>query len=136
MSWIVKVDRNGTKYFADNKCRKCGGRGFINGYEHIDGARCWECGATGFASKPYTWKEYTPEYAAKLAERRKAKAIKEAPETNRKFFEKSGFNADGKTYVVIGDTYAIKDVLKAAGATWCDNIGWHFAAQNSKYETF
>lgn len=135
MAWLIKTDRNGTKYFADNKCRKCGGKGFIFGYEHIDGARCWDCGATGI-EPTYTWKEYTPEYAAKLAERRKAKAIKKAPEANRKFFEKAGFNADGKTYVVIGDTYAIKDALKAAGAAWCDSIGWHFAANNSEYNTF
>jgi hypothetical protein len=136
MAWLVKVDKNGTKYFADDKCRKCGGKGFIYGYEHIDGARCWECSATGRVAKAYTWKEYTPEYAVKLEERRKAKAIKEAPEANRKFFEKAGFNADGKTYIVLGNTYAIKDELKAAGAKWSDNIGWHFAEQNSNYESF
>lgn len=131
-----KIDRNGTKYFASHVCRKCHGTGFIRGYEHIDGARCWECGATGHVSKPYTWKEYTPEYAQKLADRRRQKAIAQAPEANRKLLDNLGFNGEGKTFVVIGDTYAIKDALKAAGAMYNDSIGWHFADLHNDYATF
>ena len=41
---LIKTDRNGTRYFSSNVCRKCGGTGYLNGYEHIDGARCWRCG--------------------------------------------------------------------------------------------
>lgn len=135
MAWLVKVDRNGTKYYADNKCRKCGGKGYIYGYEHIDGARCWNCGTTGI-EETYTWKEYTPEYAAKLAERRKAKAIKEAPETNRKFFKKIGFDEIGRAWVVIGKVYEIKDELKAAGARYDYTIGWHFDRADNGYNCF
>lgn len=135
MAWLVKVDKNGTKYFADNKCRKCGGTGYIHGYEHIDGARCWDCGATGIENT-YTWKEYTPEYAEKLAARRKAKAIKEAPERNRKFFENYGLNADGRTWLVIGNTYEIKDELKAAGAKFNNLLGWHFDRAENGFNCF
>ncbi len=134
MAWLVKVDKNGTKHFADNKCRKCGGKGYLYGYEHIDGARCWQCGATGIENE-YYWKEYTPEYAAKLAERRKAKAIKKAPERNREFFKKYGFNADGRAWVVIGKSYDIKDDLKAAGAIF-NVLGWHFNHDENGFDCF
>lgn len=133
---LVKVDRNGTQYFQSCKCRKCGGVGYLNGYEHIDGARCWNCGATGREDKPYTWKVYTPEYAKKLADRRRAKMIAQAPETNRAFFEENGFDADGKTHVVLGDTFAMKDELKAAGAKFNDYLGWHFASKPDGFATF
>lgn len=63
---LIRVDRNGTKYYVDYRCPKCGGTGYINGYEHIDGARCWKCNATGYYETKF--KEYTPEYAQKLAD--------------------------------------------------------------------
>ncbi len=132
---LVKVDKNGTQYFQSRKCRKCGGRGYINGYEHIDGARCWDCGATGVEPKPYTWKVYTPEYAQKLADRRRAKMIARAPEANRAYFEKNGFDTDGKTYIVLGNTYDMKDQLKAAGAKFNDALGWHFASKPDGFDT-
>jgi len=28
-------------------CGKCGGTGYLPGYEHVDGARCWGCRASG-----------------------------------------------------------------------------------------
>lgn len=135
MAWLVKVDRNGTKYYADNKCRKCGGNGYLNGYEHIDGARCWQCAATGI-EPTYYWKEYTPEYAAKLAERRNKKAIKEAPERNRKFFKKNGFDDNGRAWVVIGKTFDIKNELKAAGAKFDIMFGWHFDRAENGFNCF
>lgn len=135
MAWLVKVDKNGTKYFADNKCRKCYGKGFIYGYEHIDGARCWDCGATGI-EKTYYWKEYTPEYAAKLAERRRQKAIKKAPERNREFFKRNGFDESGRAWVVLGNTFDIKDSLKAAGAKFDYLIGWHFDKSDNGFDCF
>lgn len=133
---LVKIDRNGTKHYQSRKCRKCGGEGYLYGYEHIDGARCWRCGATGREDKPYTWKIYTPEYAQKLADRRREKMIAQAPEANRAYFEKLGFDADGKTHIVLGDTYAMKDALKSAGAKWNDALGWHFARKNDNFESF
>lgn len=120
-----KVDRNGTQYFSSTVCRKCGGTGYLNGYEHIDGARCWKCGATG-REKPYTWKVYTREYAAKLAEKRRQRAIAKAPEANRQFFKQIGFDDSGRAWVVIGNTFDIKDALKTAGAKFDISIGWHF----------
>lgn len=133
---LVRVDRNGTQYFASRRCRKCGGSGYINGYEHIDGARCWQCGATGFEPKAYQWKVYTPEYAQKLADKRRARMLAQAPEENRKKLEQLGFSEDGKTHIVLGDTFAIKDALKSAGAIFNDALGWHFAEQDDRFDTF
>lgn len=133
---LIKTDRNGTQYYASNVCRKCGGTGYIHGYEHIDGARCWECGATGRVTKPYTWKVYTPEYAQKLADRRRRKAIAQAPETNRQFFKKIGFDESGRAWVVVGKAYDIKDALKAAGAKFDFAIGWHFDRADNGFNHF
>lgn len=133
---LIKTDRNGTQYFASNVCRKCGGKGHIYGYEHIDGARCWECGATGWVSKAYTWKVYTPEYAAKLADRRKQKAIAQAPEANKQFFKKIGFDESGRAWVLIGNAYDTKEAVKAAGAKYDFTIGWHFDHADNGFNCF
>lgn len=130
---LIRIDKNGTKYYLDTRCPKCGGTGYIRGYEHIDGARCWKCNATGYFETNY--KEYTPEYAQKLADRRIAKARKGADERNAKFLAKEGFSADGKAWLVCGDTYSIKDELKSAGAKWSNLFGWHFDHEVSEYTT-
>jgi hypothetical protein len=133
---LIRTDRNGTQYFSSNVCRKCGGKGYLYGYEHIDGARCWRCGTRGFESKPYTWKVYTPEYAQKLADKRREKMLAQAPEENRKNFERWGFSEDGKAHIVLGDTFVIKDALKGAGAKFNDSLGWHFSQQNDRFDSF
>ena len=130
-----KIDRNGTKYYSSCVCRKCGGTGYLPGYEYIDGARCWKCGATG-RENPYTWKEYTPEYAKKLADKRRAKAIAKAPEENRRFFKRIGFDESGRAWVVIGKAYDIKDSLKAAGARFDIHIGWYFDHADNGFDCF
>ena len=72
-----KVDKNGTKYYVDFRCQKCGGSGYLHGYEFIDGGRCWRCGGTGRDPTGYKWKEYTPEYQAKLYAIRQKKIDKQ-----------------------------------------------------------
>lgn len=121
---LDRVDKNGTKYWRSNACPKCGGEGYLAGYEHIEGGVCFKCGGSGH--HPHTWKELTPEYAAKLAERRVAKARAKAPEKNRKFLASQGFSEDGRAWFPVGNTFAIKDHLKAAGARYNDLLGWHF----------
>lgn len=87
---LIKIDKNGTKYYVDYRCPKCGGTGYLPGYEHIDSARCWKCGATGYFETRY--KEYTPEYAKVLADRRIARARQGADQRNAKFLSKEGFD--------------------------------------------
>lgn len=127
---LIRIDKNGTKYYASDTCPRCGGAGGSDAWAYT-GWTCYECGGTGRTLKPRIFKEYTPEYAAKLAERRKAKAIKKAPEVNAKLFSKLGFSVDGKAWIVLGNTYEIKDDLKAAGARYHEFIGWHFDHETS-----
>lgn len=128
---LIKTDKNGTKHFMDTvKCGKCGGTGFIEYFAYHDGGICYECGGTGF--KTEIVKEYTPEYQAKLDERRKkrediriAQIIESVPIANQKYLKRNGFNSEGITYIFIGNTYDIKDQLKSGGAIFDNTLGWH-----------
>lgn len=124
MAVITKIDRNGTKYWYEHTCPKCGGRGILPEYMMIESGICFKCGGTGEFG--HTWKEYTPEYAAKLEERRIAREKKKAPERNSKILKDNGFNEDGFMWIVLGDTYSIKEDLKAAGAKFDRVFLWHF----------
>ena len=66
---LVRTDKNGTQYWVDDRCPKCGGTGFIQCY--YDGGICYQCGGSGYWKT--SWKVYTPEYQAKLDERRRRK---------------------------------------------------------------
>jgi len=140
---LMKTDKNGTKYYHIRcSCAKCGGTGMIDYYRPVNGGVCFDCDGSGI--NEYDMKEYTPEYEAKLAEQRKKRAEKKlaeerkhAAEKNAKFFEMNGFTPEGKTYFVLGNTYDIKEQLKAQGAKW-DNLSrhWHMPTQPEGLETF
>lgn len=65
---LVRIDKNGTKYWADDTCKRCGGEGQRSEW-YYTGLTCYECGGTG-RTDPHIVKEYAPEYATLLAERR------------------------------------------------------------------
>lgn len=73
---LIRVDRNGTKYWADDTCKRCGGAGERSEW-YYTGMTCYECGGTGH-SKPHMEKEYTPEYAAKLKASRDLREARKA----------------------------------------------------------
>lgn len=131
MAKLLRVDKNGTKYWMSTECPKCGGNGYIHYYSHVDAGLCYLCNGSGYHET--TWKEYTPEYAEKLAERRRKKARAKAPETNAKFFGKMGMSAEGKAWLVLGNTFEIKDQLKADGAKFNNLLGWHFDHADNGY---
>jgi len=85
MAELIKIDRNGTKYYEGMiPCDRCDGKGiyFIgvcNGQlvpSWVDQGLCFKCGGAGKVKGK--WKEYTPEYAEKLEARRRAKAEERA----------------------------------------------------------
>lgn len=131
MAVITKIDRNGTKYWYEHTCPKCGGKGILPEYMTIESGICFKCRGTGEFG--HTWKEYTPEYAAKLEERRLTKLRKKAPEINAKLFKEEGFNEEGFMWIVLGDTYSIKEELKAAGAKFNNRFYWHFDHEDNGY---
>lgn len=148
MATLIKVDRNGSKHYEGMiTCDKCGGAGMIahhveNGvpsWNWTDGGVCWKCGGSGKIHSK--WIERTPEYQAKLdAKRQKkheaeiAKQKAHADEINQAFFQQQGFNAEGKTFVVLGDTYKIRSELKDLGCKFSAILGWHTDHQIDGYQ--
>ena len=59
----LRTDKNGTKYYANYTCPRCGGAGGSDKWA-FTGWTCYECGGTGESSTPVIEKEYTPEYRA------------------------------------------------------------------------
>ena len=130
---LVRTDKNGTKYYTSNVCPKCGGRGYLPEYGYVASGVCFKCGGTGYYTT--TWKEYTDEYAAKLEARRIAREMKKIPAINAKFFKEMGMNENGECFIVVGDTYAIKEELKEAGAKFNYSLLWHFDKEVDTYKT-
>ena len=140
-----RTDRNGTRYFVDYTCPRCGGRGVLDCYRYVEGGICFECGGSGVSDKPEIIKVYTPEHEAKLAAQREARAAKreqerinEATKNYEANMEKNGFGKENDEFViyrVIGDTYSIKDELKALGCKFKPAVGWYSNHALEGYKT-
>lgn len=144
---LVKVDHNGTKYYEELiPCPRCGGKGIYftgvcNGQlipARPDAGVCYLCNGAGTVLDKT--KEYTPEHEAKLKkarERREAKARAEmmakAHELNAVFLQKKGFDAQGNIWIILGDTFSIKDELKALGCRFDNLMGWHCDHELAEY---
>lgn len=85
MAELIKIDRNGTKYYEGMiTCDRCDGKGIYyigvnNGQlvpSWVDQGVCFKCAGAGKVIGK--WKEYTPEYAEKLEAKRRAKAEAQA----------------------------------------------------------
>lgn len=83
MATLIRTDKNGTKYYEGLvECDRCSGKGIYyigvhNGQplpSWVDQGVCFKC--LGRGKVVGKWKEYTPEYEAKLEARRKAKREK------------------------------------------------------------
>ena len=129
--YLECIDKNGTHVFIDCNCSRCGGDGIIPYFGHVDHGVCFQCGGSGRSGHTEI-KIYTPEYGVKLKARRAAREekkrqelIAKSGEYNKEWMEREGFNADGITFVVLGNTYEIKDELKAHGAKFNNLLGWH-----------
>lgn len=117
MKELIRTDKNGTKYWRDDhvKCDRCGGKGVIPCYGAIYSGICFACDGAGFVTEEY--KEYTPEYEAKLKEKRDREHRENAAKNNAKLFKNLNLAEDGTIYLVIeADTFKIKDELKEIGA--------------------
>jgi hypothetical protein len=100
------------------------------------GGVCLKCGGTGYLTKEvrlYTAKEFeTKEKAAARAKEKKAAELEakmkaEFATKKAEWMEKNGFNAEGATYIITGDSYSIKEELKAAGWKFDSVLLWHKA---------
>lgn len=131
----IRTDKNGTKIYHDYTCPRCGGAGGADVWAYT-GWNCYKCGGTGKSVNPRIVKIYTPEYQAKLDVRRAARQKKQQAETEarrlaeydgnlKESLAKNGFNAEGKTFIFLGETFSKKDEIKEAGGKFEPAIGWH-----------
>ena len=130
---IVKVDENGRKALVKETCDKCGGTGMYAWF-----GTCYRCNSAGYLSK---WvKAYTPEEydkyitAQERAKERKAEkkaaeklALESASEDNKRIFlAENGYDVENPlVWLVLGDTYSIKDTLKEMGCRFKPELGWY-----------
>lgn len=128
----IRTDRNGTQYFENWTCEHCGGAGRREEWR-ATGCECWACGGTGRRAKAQIVKKYTPEHEAKLAAKAAARLAAKEAEENARFFKRNAFSEDGVTYIYTGDTYAIKDDLKAHGAKFDNWYHWRSAEPIGNY---
>ena len=100
------------------------------------GGVCLKCGGTGYLTKEirlYTEKEFTQKEAAAAKQKEKkaaeleAKMKAEYADKKAAWMERNGFNAEGATYIVTGDSYSIKEDLKAEGWKFDSVLLWHKA---------
>lgn len=129
---LVKTDRNGTRHYESHKCPKCSGKGYIPYYDYVEGGVCFDCGGSGIRKQTLVVR--TEEYQAKLDARNLAKALKNAEADNSALFESNGLASDGSAYVVLGNTYPIKDELREEGARFNNALGWYFSHPDTKHE--
>lgn len=131
----IRTDRNGTKIYHDWTCPRCGGAGQSDKCM-FTGKICFECGGSGKRHTAKVVKVYTEEYAAKLEAKRIAKATQNAEanaeakaeqerreeewrKANReRSYRELGCGTDGVGYVLVGNTYRIKDQIKSNGGRW------------------
>lgn len=123
-------------------CDRCGGTGVFacrveNGHivpHPAYGGVCLKCGGSGKIEKTvrlYTEKEYNSAQRAKEQRRIRSEeaAIKRVEERKAKAFSKwlecNGFNSEGNTFLIYGNTYPIKDELKAKGYKFSKELKWH-----------
>ena len=130
------------KMYADAiiDCFKCGGKGRINYYAHVDSGICFACGGAGYMTKSncrvYTNEEREKSDAAYEVRKRKELEKKKAGAAQKRLDWLKKYNiADGKIYVVAGcNSYEIKDDLKAAGAKYYSGLGWFFGTDTLPVE--
>ena len=131
-------EKNG-KMYADLKapCHKCGGKGEISYFAHVDEGVCFCCGGAGYFKKKdarvYTEAEREKMDAATTRKReaKLAKEIEQAPAKIKAWKDKYNIS-DGNIFIVAGcNTFEIKDMLKQLGAKYYGGIGWFFGTETA-----
>ena len=137
------IKKNGKLYtVVEGTCDRCGGTGIFacrieNGHpvpHPAYGGVCLQCGGSGKITKTvrlYSEREYASMQKAKekrhaeAEERREARMAERRRTALSRWMERNGFNSDCETYLIYGNTYPIKDDLKAAGMKFSQELKWH-----------
>ena len=139
-------DKGGKPYVkATCKCDRCGGTGIyavgvenghIKPHPAYDGV-CLKCNGSGIETKEvrlYTEEEYArvkvsnEKAKVKAKEKLEAKMKAEYEQNRIEWLSQNNFSEDGFTYIITGDSYSIKDELKAAGFKFSPVLKWHRAS--------
>lgn len=142
--------KNGKMYSrVRTKCDRCGGTGIMaarveNGHIvpiPVDGGICYKCLGSKVEEKEvrlYTTKEREAldrqaerraTQASDKVEKEKAAKLAKSEENRQVWLEQNGFTPEGITYVIVGDTYSIKDWLKENGYKFNPILKWHGAEE-------
>lgn len=128
------------------KCDRCTKGIFAVGVENgkikphpYAGGVCFKCGGTGVIHKEirlYTEREYNAMQRAKdrAREKKDAEMRVDAERKQAEWLRRNGFNAEGYTYIVKGETYSIKDKLKDDGFKFDPVFMWHQSQVPAGYE--
>lgn len=141
---INEYEKNG-KMYAKVKipCDRCVNGMYVIGVENgqykahpnCNGV-CFACGGLGYEIKEvrlYTeaelqrMEELNEKNRIKREQEKEAKWEKEFAETKKEWLAHNGFSEDGYTYIVTGNSFSIKDELKAAGWRYDPVLKWHKA---------
>jgi len=127
---------NGKEYIKVKiPCDRCGGKGYSdNPAWVVNGSTCFKCHGKGREIKTvrvYNEKEYERMEALKAlrAEKAEEERREKSLQKKRDLPKKLGFagiETEPHIYVVLGDTYSIKDTLKELGARYHGGFGWYF----------
>ena len=115
-------------------CWKCGGKGVIPYFGHVDSGVCFACGGSGKFGKRA--RVYTTEEREKMdaaAERKRERDLEkkkaEAAAKRQAWMDKYNLH-DGNIFIVAGcNSFEIKDQLKAQGAKFYSGLGWFFGTE-------
>ena len=124
----VFTDGTGKEWVrVQHKCPRCSGSGHYS-YNALYGSTCFACGGSGKESKNVRW--YTEEERAKIDARNEAAAAKRqatraATTEYKRGPEYNHFgNENGYIDLILGNTYPIKDSLRANGCKYTPTFGW------------
>ena len=122
------VGSSGRKYVrVSDSCDRCGGSGIWHYGPY--GGTCFKCNGSGKVVQEVRW--YSDAERARMDARNEAHAEEMRQKREAEILRQQGpeFNGFGNGYVVIiyGNTYPIKDELKAAGAHFKRSLGWYFS---------
>ena len=108
------------------KCPKCGGTGYIPAYNHVEEGICFLCDGSGWISES----EYKH-----IQKQEAIRDIKRIAKQQYSTKQARGFYTD-IIYLVLGNTYKVKDQLKKEGAKWNFWLnGFTFEKDNANYKT-
>lgn len=133
---LIRVDRNNTKYWQifNAPCDRCGGMGGADAWKPT-GWTCYRCGGSGVEPDDVFTKEFTPEHQAKLdaaREKRGEKKHKEITESRKQ--ELANNYPENKIFIILGNTYEIKDQIKRDGGKYNPVHGWFFGKPVDGYD--